>query len=661
MGGEGVNRGEGVHRGGGVNLIGDGNLDRRVVGSHPAFDMLRDDATCAEEITARLRVATLAAAAEAWIAARETSPETAATFERVFDDAGASVARLAPRWFELVADFAHHLGDGTRDAASTKPSRSAGARDETRAPDAPFVPRFSFRDAAVGWRPALEAFTAAAAEGWVDPSDIPPNAADVVCSLARAATCRSLPFAGRDFDRERWFFDSFDDDDASLVSDDASFFSDARHGHLSDGAPSDGQAALAARATRRVLAASGRGNVFDADPSAAAAAVHAVTAAISAGVGGDAFVADAAELLDAVVAREEKEAAESDGPNDDASGVDDAAFAAAALAAALSRRSDVSASSDAARALARVLSRASTSAVAALRPPLFLLAVRAVVDARRSAPDADADAPAVRLLEKLFDGATEASTDDDDDDSTSSAAIRAVASACDAALDGDGDSEMTPALAAATVMAASREPLEGGYAEDALARLLRGDADPETEAAAAATTRTRITQPAAAGRRRERAGALLARIGAAAAEGARRRAMSAAGTTGANARVVAAAEGLKLWASAVPLAEDEDARRAATAVFLSVAVEAAAPESAAANPTLREAATALVTRVAATAPNAFRAVAGALSEASTERLRNALRGGAAKTSAAMTGAGRVPEPSFGARAAAIPKSSFAAP
>ena len=158
---------------------------------------------------------------------------------------------------------------------------------------------------------------------------------------------------------------------------------------------------------------------------------------------------------------------------------------------------------------------------------------------------------------------------------------------------------MTPALAAATVMAASREPLEGGYAEDALARLLRGDADPETEAAAAATTRTRITQPAAAGRRRERAGALLARIGAAAAEGARRRAMSAAGTTGANARVVAAAEGLKLWASAVPLAEDEDARRAATAVFLSVAVEAAAPESAAANPTLREAATALVTRVAA--------------------------------------------------------------
>ena len=321
----------------------------------------------------------------------------------------------------------------------------------------------------------------------------------------------------------------------------------------------------------------------------------------------------------------------------------------------------VSASAATARALARVLSRASTSAVAALRPPLFLLAVRAVVDARRSAPDADADAPAVRLLEKLFDGATEASTDDDDDDSTSSAAIRAVASACDAALDGDGDSEMTPALAAATVMAASREPLEGGFAEDALARLLRGDADPETEAAAAATTRPRITQPAAAGRRRERAGALLARIGAAAAEGARRRAMSAAGTTGANARVVAAAEGLKLWASAVPLAEDEDARRAATAVFLSVAVEAAAPESAAANPTLREAATALVTRVAATAPNAFRAVAGALSEASTERLRNALRGGAAKTSAAMTGAGRVPEPSFGARAAAIPKSSFAAP
>ena len=102
--------------------------------------------------------------------------------------------------------------------------------------------------------------------------DIPPNAADVVCSLARAATCRSLPFAGRDFDRERWFFDFFDDDDAPLVSDDASFFSDARHGHLSDGAPSDGQAALAARATRRVLAASGRGNVFDADPSAAAAA-----------------------------------------------------------------------------------------------------------------------------------------------------------------------------------------------------------------------------------------------------------------------------------------------------------------------------------------------------------------------------------------------------
>ncbi|MGC6487151.1 MAG: hypothetical protein ACON4Z_05875, partial [Planctomycetota bacterium] len=97
----------------------------------------------------------------------------------------------------------------------------------------------------------------------MDPTDIPPNAADVVCSLARAATCRSLTFAGRDFDSEQWFFD---DDDAplSLVSDDASFFSDAPRHHLSDGAPSDGQAALAARATRRVLAASGRGNVFDA-------------------------------------------------------------------------------------------------------------------------------------------------------------------------------------------------------------------------------------------------------------------------------------------------------------------------------------------------------------------------------------------------------------
>ena len=67
--------------------------------------------------------------------------------------------------------------------------------------------------------------------------------------------------------------------------------------------------------------------------------------------------------------------------------------------------------------------------------------------------------------------------------------------------------------------------------------------------------------------------------------------------------------------------------------------------------------TALVTRVAAAAPDAFRAVAGALSEASTERLRNALRGGAPRAGDARAdardAAARAPAP------AAIPAPSFA--
>ena len=215
----------------------------------------------------------------------ETSAEAAATFERVFDDAGASVARLAPRWFELVADFARHLGRGNEDGSvsagggdrKTAVAASASDGDQKVASDDGVSLRCAFRDLAVAWRPALEAFTAAAASGAVAPSDVPSNAADVVCSLARAATCRSLTLAGRDSD---WSSRrDFDDDDDAVVA-------DSRRLDLDEGAPSDEQAALAARATRRVLAASGRGAFFDADPSVAAAAVASVTAAISAGVGG---------------------------------------------------------------------------------------------------------------------------------------------------------------------------------------------------------------------------------------------------------------------------------------------------------------------------------------------------------------------------------------
>ena len=69
--------------------------------------MLRDDATCAEEITARRGRDARGGGGgvdrgEGNFRARQPRCSNA-----LFDDAGASVARLAPRWFELVADFAH--------------------------------------------------------------------------------------------------------------------------------------------------------------------------------------------------------------------------------------------------------------------------------------------------------------------------------------------------------------------------------------------------------------------------------------------------------------------------------------------------------------------------------------------------------------------------
>jgi hypothetical protein len=180
--------------------------------------------------------------------------------------------------------------------------------------------------------------------------------------------------------------------------------------------------------------------------------------------------------------------------------------------------------------------------------------------------------------------------------------------------------------------------------------LVGGAATPRAEAAALAAVRTRVIQPAASDARTTKSGivggfedksrsaaaararALLARFGAAAAAGTRERCASLSfegagvddevGDRGL--AVLAAAEGLKLWASALALAADDDAKTGVVEVLLSLAADAAGASDA---PPLRAAAATLTQRVAAAAPRAFRDAVAALEEGSKEKLRAALGGG----------------------------------
>ena len=199
--------------------------------------MLTDAAECAEGITARLRVATLAALAR--VARAAAADETEA-----LTNAGVDVAVLAPRWLDLLADFAAVAAMGGPRACGVDAARRARLMthrsssnaaadaddddDDARARARVFsrdgngcAPRLGlvpaalrargvvFADLAAAWPDVLDALTAAIAgeaaagvraRGVAVAVATPRGCVAFVLAFARMALTRSLSLRSRDDD-----------------------------------------------------------------------------------------------------------------------------------------------------------------------------------------------------------------------------------------------------------------------------------------------------------------------------------------------------------------------------------------------------------------------------------------------------------------------------
>ena len=216
---------------------GGGEEEEDAARSSTTHAMLTDAAECAEGITARLRVATLAALAR--VARAAAADETEA-----LTNAGVDVAVLAPRWLDLLADFAAVAAMGGPRACGVDAARRARLMthrsssnaaadaddddDDARARARVFsrdgngcAPRLGlvpaalrargvvFADLAAAWPDVLDALTAAIAgeaaagvraRGVAVAVATPRGCVAFVLAFARMALTRSLSLRSRDDD-----------------------------------------------------------------------------------------------------------------------------------------------------------------------------------------------------------------------------------------------------------------------------------------------------------------------------------------------------------------------------------------------------------------------------------------------------------------------------
>jgi hypothetical protein len=139
-------------------------------------------------------------------------------------------------------------------------------------------------------------------------------------------------------------------------------------------------------------------------------------------------------------------------------------------------------------------------------------------------------------------------------------------------------------------------------------------------------------------------GAVVGALGGACAAATLRRAKTCAGEVRGRSAISATAEGLKFWVAVSRAVSNlargsvskdpfETAQIALVATFLPLAIEAASPASGTPAQDLRAAANRLVTSLATSVPEAFRAAVTGLRPESLRRLRNAMAGGSAATPA----------------------------